>query len=82
MAKIGRKERENRQKFFLYISPWLIGLVAFTVVPLILSIIYSFTNTSMATVNSEPLEFVGFQNYINIFTLDTDFQQALSLIHI
>lgn len=77
MAKIGRKERENRQKFFLYISPWLIGLVAFTVVPLILSIIYSFTNTSMATVNSEPLEFVGFQNYINIFTLDTDFQQAI-----
>lgn len=77
MAKIGLRERENRKKFFLYISPWLIGLVAFTVVPLFLSIIYSFSNTTMATVNSDPLEFIGFNNYIYIFTEDTDFQQAI-----
>lgn len=77
MASIGLRERENRKKFFLYISPWLIGLVAFTVVPLILSIVYSFTNTTMATVNSEPLEFIGFNNYIYIFTKDTLFQEAI-----
>lgn len=77
MANIGLRERENRKKFFIYISPWLIGLTAFTVVPLILSIIYSFTNTTMVTVNSDPLEFVGFQNYIDIFTMDDDFKQAI-----
>lgn len=77
MARIGLKERENRKKFFLYISPWLIGLTAFTIVPLFLSIIYSFTNTTMATVNSEPLNFVKFDNYIYIFTQDTDFQRAI-----
>lgn len=74
---ISHTEKKNRINFFLYISPWLIGLAAFTIVPMVLSIIYSFTNTTMATVNSEPLTFVGFKNYINILTIDDDFKQAI-----
>lgn len=75
--KIGRKERENRLKFFIYISPWLIGLSLFTIVPMFLSIIYSLTDVKMTTVNSEPLNFIGLQNFIYIFTEDNDFQQAI-----
>lgn len=75
--KIGRKERENRIKFFTYISPWLIGLSLFTIVPMILSVIYSFTDVKMTTVNSDPLNFIQFDNYIYIFTEDKDFQQAI-----
>lgn len=75
--KIGRKERENRIKFFTYISPWLIGLTLFTIVPMFLSIIYSLTDVKMTTVNSEPLNFIGLQNFIYIFTEDKDFQQAI-----
>ena len=75
--KIGRKERENRIKFFTYISPWLIGLTLFTIVPMFLSIIYSLTDVKMTTVNSEPLNFIGFDNFIYIFTEDKDFQQAI-----
>lgn len=75
--KIGRKERENRIKFFTYITPWLIGLSLFTIVPMILSVIYSFTDVKMTTVNSDPLNFIQFDNYIYIFTEDKDFQQAI-----
>ena len=75
--KIGRKERENRIKFFTYISPWLIGLTLFTIVPMFLSIIYSLTDVKMTNVNSEPLNFIGLQNFIYIFTEDKDFQQAI-----
>lgn len=77
VSKISHTERKNRLNFFLYISPWLIGLAAFTIVPMILSIIYSFTDTTMATVNSDPLNFVGFKNYVYIFTQDLDFQRAV-----
>ena len=76
--KIGRKERENRIKFFTYISPWLIGLTLFTIVPMFLSIVYSLTDVKMTNVNSEPLNFIGLDNFIYIFTEDKDFQQAIS----
>lgn len=77
MRKISHTERQNRIKFFLYISPWLIGLLAFTVVPMILSIRYSFTDARMATVNDVTPTFVGLKNYIYIFTEDKDFQRAI-----
>ena len=75
--KISRTEKSNRIHFFLYISPWLIGFAAFTVVPLIMSLVYSFTNVVMANVSTEPLEFIGFKNYQNIFALDEDFKMAI-----
>ena len=77
MTKISLKEKVNRKNFFLYISPWLIGLSAFTIFPMILSIIYSFTDVKMATVKTEPLNFIGFNNYKNIFLLDDNFKVAI-----
>ena len=75
--KISRTEKNNRIQFFLYISPWLIGFSAFTIVPLIISLIFSFTNVRMVDVSTEPLEFIGFKNYSFIFTSDPDFTKAI-----
>ena len=77
MVNLSHQEKVNRRNFFLYISPWLIGLSAFTIFPMILSIIYSFTDVKMATVKSEPLNFIGLKNYINIFTIDNNFKVAI-----
>lgn len=77
MRRSTRTERKKILRFFIYISPWLIGFTAFTIVPMVLSLIYSFTDAKMATVNSNPLNFIGFQNYVNIFTNDKDFQRAI-----
>ncbi len=77
MKKISHSEKSNRIHFFIYISPWLIGFACFTIVPMVLSMIYSFTDVKMATVNSSKLNFINFRNYIYIFTEDKDFQRAI-----
>lgn len=53
----------------LYILPWLAGVVIFQLYPFAYSFILSFTDKSMA----DSMNFVGLQNYINIFTKDKDF---------
>lgn len=72
-----KRERRKILTFFAYISPWLIGFAAFTIIPMVLSLIYSFTDVKMATISSEPLSFVGFDNFVRIFTEDADFLQAI-----
>lgn len=74
---LGPHEKKTIGRFFLYISPWLIGFALFTILPLVLSLIFSFTNVSMATVISDPWEFIGLKNYISIFTQDDDFKRAI-----
>ena len=69
MRRISHIERQNRIKFFLYISPWLIGLLAFTVVPMILSIRYSFTDARMATVNDVVPKFVGLKKISSLLNI-------------
>ena len=49
--------------FYLFISPWLIGFLAFMAYPLIMSFYYSFTSYNVVN----PPEFVGLRNYINLF---------------
>lgn len=77
MKKLSQTEKKNRLFFFAYISPWLIGLLAFTIIPLFLSLIFSLTDVKMATVSSTPLQWIGFKNYLYIFTEDKDFQRAI-----
>ena len=62
--------------FFAYISPWLLGFIGFTIVPLTLSLVYSFTDVSINTVN-EGLHFIGFENYLTIIFDDADFLQSI-----
>lgn len=77
MNKLSKHERKKTARFFAYISPWLIGFTAFTIFPMVLSMIYSLTDVKMATANSQPLNFVGLRNYIRIFTEDENFRQAI-----
>lgn len=58
---------------YLYILPWLIGLIIFQFYPFISSFVYSLTNKSM-TAN---MDFIGLENYIKIFTKDADFYAVL-----
>lgn len=78
MNRLTRSERGKTVRFFAYISPWLIGFSLFTIFPMVLSLIYSLTDVKMATANSQPLNFIGLQNYIRLFTEDENFHQAIS----
>lgn len=62
-------ERRNLITGLLFISPWLIGFVFFTVYPLLSSLYYSFTRYDLLR---DPV-FVGLKNYVNLFTTDPTF---------
>jgi multiple sugar transport system permease protein len=59
--------------FYLFASPWLIGLVMFTVGPMITSLYLSFTDYAVITAPS----WIGIGNYVHMFTDDPLVWQAL-----
>ncbi|MCZ8517727.1 sugar ABC transporter permease [Paenibacillus filicis] len=58
-----------------FISPWLIGFLAFIIGPMIASLYLSFTNYDML---SSP-EWVGTKNYIRMFTQDPRYWMSLKI---
>ena len=46
---------------YVFIAPWIIGFLAFTAIPMIATLGFSFTNINLA--QTEPLQFVGLKNY-------------------
>lgn len=61
-------ERRNLLIGFLFISPWLIGFLLWTVIPLVSSVYYSFTFYDLL----RPARWIGLGNYIEIFTRDPE----------
>lgn len=57
---------------YVFLSPWLIGLMAITAFPMLLSLYLSFTNYDILS-SWEFVEWVGFDNYEKIFTGDPTF---------
>lgn len=57
----------------LFISPWLFGLCVYKIYPFIASLILSFTKYDIV---GSP-KFIGFDNYIKLFTKDTLFLKSL-----
>jgi multiple sugar transport system permease protein len=68
-----RSERHEFWAAMVFISPWIIGILAFTIYPIAMSFYYSLTEYKII---SEP-EFIGFGNYVNMFK-DKVFLKALS----
>lgn len=52
----------------LFILPWIIGVVLFFLVPLVKSVVFSFTNVRLSDVNN--LDFCGIEHYRSILTED------------
>ena len=63
----------NRKVPYLFILPWIIGFLVFTLGPLIFSLIMSFYNWP---ITSEPT-FVGIDNYKTMFTADPQFYKSI-----
>jgi multiple sugar transport system permease protein len=58
----------------LFISPWLIGFLLFTIYPLVSSLYYGFTRYDLLN----PPVPLGLGNYIDIFTEDPHFGKVVS----
>jgi ABC-type sugar transport system permease subunit len=57
---------------YLFIAIWLVGFSTFLMIPLIRNGIWSLTDKNMQNV-SEPLNFIGLDNYVEAFTIDIEF---------
>jgi len=60
---------------YLFIMPWLVGLLIFVVGPIVASLVLSFTHWDIVN----PPEWAGLYNYERIFTVDKDFVQAIKV---
>ncbi len=64
-----RSERRRLIQGLLFISPWLIGFLLFTIYPLASSLYYSFTRYDLLR---DPV-FIGMRNYTSLVTTDSMF---------
>jgi ABC-type sugar transport system permease subunit len=48
----------------LFISPWLIGFIIFTLLPMVATLFFTFTNLTITQGILTPPQFVGLKNYI------------------
>src|SRR3954470_17521990 len=72
MAMTKRRRREALW-FYLFVSPWVIGFIAFLLGPMISSIYLSMTDWDSFT----PPKWVGLDNYVKLLTEDPVFWKAL-----
>lgn len=68
-----RGSLDTSRSFYMFISPWLLGFLLFTLLPMLYSFYASLTKWNAM---STPV-FVGLENFINIFTNDRRFIGSL-----
>lgn len=67
--------RREAAIFYVTVSPWVIGFLLFTVIPMALSLYLSFTQWNVL---KAPV-WIGFDNYVQMFTKDPLFYQSLKV---
>ena len=72
-----RRRRRVKQAIegYLFISPWIVGFILFTGGPVIASFVLSFFTWRMI----EPPKWIGFGNYVTMFTQDPLFAKSLQV---
>lgn len=63
--RFSAETRYKRHIGLILISPWLIGLLIFKLLPILASLGISFTDYQL--LNPDQIQFIGFQNYRNVF---------------
>jgi len=74
-AALSPNRRREAFAGYLFISPWLIGFIVFFIGPIIASFVLSFTQWNIV---GTP-EWIGFKNYVDIFTSDPRFVKAVQV---
>ena len=67
------RRAKNLKFCYLFLLPYAILFITFSILPMLTSIYYSFTNFNIL----EKPDFIGARNYINLFLQDEVFQTAV-----
>jgi multiple sugar transport system permease protein len=74
---VGRKgsalKRAENRAAYLFLTPWLIGTICITAIPIVVSFYLGFTNYRVLS----PPTWIGLDNYIKLFTGDRRFIKAI-----
>jgi multiple sugar transport system permease protein len=73
-----RRGRRENLAAYVFLSPWLLGLMAITAIPMLLSLYLSFTNYDVLTPLSQ-VQWVGWANYRRMFTSDPSYWHAVTV---
>ena len=68
-------QKREAMLFYLTVSPWIIGFLLFTFIPMAISLYLSFTRWNVL----QPPVWIGLQNYVDMFTNDANFYQSLKV---
>lgn len=55
-------KRRQRLNLYIFLSPWLLGFLIFTLYPIVSSLIYSLTDYNI----TNPPRFIGLKNYVDL----------------
>ncbi|HEY3413545.1 MAG TPA: extracellular solute-binding protein [Armatimonadota bacterium] len=69
-----RHRRKDAVAGYVFIAPWIIGFIVFTIGPIVASFMLAFCQWDLIN----PAKWVGFGNYAQIFTQDELFGKSLS----
>ncbi len=75
MHRHNRLLKQEYLAFYLFASPWLLGLIFLTIGPMIASLVLSFSDYPVIT----PAKWVGFANYVKLFSDDALVWKALKV---
>lgn len=67
------RQARNNLRAYAFVSPWLFSLLAFTAYPTLASFYYAMTQYTIVN----PPEWVGFENFVAMFTRDPLFRKAV-----
>ena len=74
-AKVGTKKPHNAIGY-LFVSPWLLAFLAFTLTPMVISLGLAFTNYDLL---SGKWEFIGLDNFERMFGPDVRYQRSVAV---
>ena len=69
-------ERRQNRLGYLFMTPWIIGFLIFTLFPFAATVYLSFNNV-FSTIAGWEITFVGLENYITAFFRNTEFVPAV-----
>ncbi len=67
-------DQKEKLVAYLFLAPWIFGLVVFTIYPFVSSFFLSFTDASIVNAN-----FVGLDNFVEMFTRDARFAKSMQV---
>ena len=67
IRSMGPSAKREFRNGMIFLSPWIIGFLAFTLIPMLATLMFSFMNLKLTDNPFDLSRFVGFKNYVTMF---------------